>query len=40
MLASVYDPNNIASDAFDYTNFINTPSLAAVATSGAYSDLS
>jgi hypothetical protein len=25
MLASVYDPGTIAADAFDYTNFINTP---------------
>ena len=25
MLKSVYDPNNISADAFDYTNFINTP---------------
>ena len=40
MLKSVYDPNNVNADAFDYTNFINTPSLATVATSGAYSDLS
>ena len=40
MLASVYDPDNIAANAFDYNNFINTPNLAAVATSGAYSDLS
>lgn len=40
MLASVYDPDNIAANAFDYNNFINTPSLAAVATSGDYADLS
>jgi hypothetical protein len=25
MLASVYDPNNVINDAFDYTNFHNTP---------------
>lgn len=25
MLAATYDPNNIGADAFDYTNFINTP---------------
>ena len=40
MLKATYDPNNVEADAFDYNNFINTPSLAAVATSGAYSDLS
>ena len=40
MLASVYDPNNVEANAFDYNNFINTPNLAAVATSGDYSDLS
>lgn len=40
MLKATYDPNNIGADAFDYNNFINTPNLAAVATSGAYSDLS
>jgi len=40
MLASVYDPDNVEANAFDYNNFINTPNLAAVATSGAYSDLS
>lgn len=40
MLASVYDPDNIEANAFDYNNFINTPSLAAVATSGDYADLS
>ena len=27
MLTSVYDPNNKAADAFDYTNFINTPTI-------------
>jgi len=27
MMASVYDPNNKAADAFDYTNFINTPTI-------------
>ena len=27
MLKSVYDPNNIWADAFDYTNFINTPTI-------------
>jgi len=27
MLASVYDPGTIAADAFDYNNFINTPSI-------------
>ena len=27
MLTSVYDPNNKAADAFDYDNFINTPTL-------------
>lgn len=40
MLSSVYDPNNIWADAFDYDNFINTPNLATVATSGSYNDLS
>lgn len=40
MLKATYDPNNVEANAFDYNNFINTPSLAAVATSGAYSDLS
>ena len=39
MLKSVYDPNNVSADAFDYTNFINTPSLCTVATSGKYCDL-
>lgn len=27
MLASVYDPNNVWWDAFNYTNFINTPTI-------------
>jgi hypothetical protein len=40
MLKATYDPNNVEANAFDYNNFINTPNLAAVATSGAYSDLS
>ena len=40
MLKATYDPNNVEADAFDYNNFINTPNLAAVATSGDYSDLS
>lgn len=31
MLKSVYDPNNIEADAFDYNNFINTPSLSGFA---------
>ena len=39
MLKATYDPNNIAADAFDYTNFINTPTLCTVATSGKYCDL-
>lgn len=39
MLSSVYDPNGKCADAFDYTNFINTPLLCAVATSGKYCDL-
>lgn len=39
MLSGVYDPNNKAWDAFDYCNFINTPLLCAVATSGKYCDL-
>lgn len=30
MLASVYDPNNVAANAFDYTNFINTPTIPSV----------
>ena len=29
MLKSVYDPNNIEKDAFDYDNFINTPTIPA-----------
>ena len=39
MLSSVYDPNGKCWDAFDYTNFINTPNLCTVATSGKYCDL-
>ena len=39
MLSSMYDPNNKQADAFDYCNFINTPSLCTVATSGKYCDL-
>ena len=39
MLKATYDPNNISADAFDYTNFINTPTLCTVATSGKYCDL-
>lgn len=27
MLKSVYDPNNVAANAFDYCNFINTPTI-------------
>ena len=27
MLKSTYDPNNVEADAFDYTNFINTPTI-------------
>lgn len=27
MLKSVYDPNNVNADAFDYDNFINTPTI-------------
>ena len=27
MLKSVYDPNNIEADAFDYCNFTNTPTI-------------
>lgn len=27
MLKSVYDPNNVEADAFDYDNFINTPTV-------------
>lgn len=30
MLKSVYDPNNVAANAFDYTNFINTPTIPSV----------
>ena len=30
MLKSVYDPNNIAANAFDYDNFINTPTIPSV----------
>ena len=30
MLKSVYDPNNKNSDAFDYCNFINTPTIPSV----------
>ena len=40
MLSSMYDPNGKCADAFDYNNFINTPSLCTVATSGKYCDLS
>jgi len=29
MMASVYDPTNIAADSFDYNNFYNTPSIPA-----------
>ena len=29
MLKSVYDPNNVAANAFDYNNFINTPTIPA-----------
>ena len=29
MLKTVYDPNNIGKDAFDYDNFINTPEIPA-----------
>lgn len=39
MMKVIYDPNNKNADAFDYTNFINTPSLCTVATSGKYCDL-
>ena len=39
MLSTMYDPNGKCADAFDYCNFINTPNLAAVATSGKYCDL-
>jgi hypothetical protein len=27
MSTSTYDPNNVAADAFDYDNFINTPTI-------------
>lgn len=27
MLKSVYDPDNIGANAFDYCNFINTPTI-------------
>ncbi len=40
MLSTVYDPNNCASDAFNYNNFYNKPNLATVATSWKYCDLS
>ena len=40
MLKATYDPCNKNANAFDYTNFINTPTLATVATSGKYCDLS
>ena len=30
MLKSVYDPNNISANAFDYNNFINTPTIPSV----------
>lgn len=40
MLQSIYDPNGIGADAFDYNFFENVPVLATVATSGLYSDLS
>ena len=39
MLKATYDPCNKNANAFDYTNFINTPSLCTVATSGKYCDL-
>ena len=29
MLKTVYDPNNIGKDAFNYENFINTPEIPA-----------
>jgi hypothetical protein len=35
----MYDPNCKCADAFDYTNFTNTPLLCTVATSGKYCDL-
>ena len=40
MMKITYDPNNKNADAFDYDNFINTPNLCTVATSGNYCDLS
>ena len=30
MLASVYDPNSVEANAFDYNNFINTPTIPSV----------
>ena len=39
MLKATYDPCNKNANAFDYNNFINKPSLCAVATSGKYCDL-
>ena len=39
MVKAVYDPTNINSSAFDYNNFINTPDLKTVATTGDYDDL-
>ena len=39
MLSSIYDPCEKKTNAFDYCNFINTPNLCAVATSGKYCDL-
>ena len=39
MLKATYDPCNKNWNAFDYNNFINTPSLCTVATSGKYCDL-
>jgi len=39
MLKATYDPCNKNGNAFDYNNFINTPSLCTVATSGKYCDL-
>lgn len=40
MLSSVYDPNNCATDVFNYNNMYNKPNLATVATSWCYCDLS
>lgn len=37
MLKSVYDPNNVSANAFDYDNFINTPTIP---TNSDYVDLS